>query len=251
LVVVALVAYRWIGASRLTIGVEGRKLVDVAGPRLAATPFTPGDAVALRIAETTPVAGGFRYDLHYTLFGPGEFDLGKYLRRPDGSPPAAQPEFKVSVKALLPDDYSGELFDTPPSKINLHSGYRIWMTLGWLAWAALLVPLAWYGHKKRKRSAPPPPPPSIAERLRALLEQASHATLTVEQQANLEQLLLAFWSKRLGLSEERLIETVEQLRQHPEAGRQWSRVERWLHSRDRTANGSVARELLSELDGAR
>ena len=92
------------------------------------------------------------------------------------------------------------------------------------------------------------PPPTVSERLRSLLEQASHENLSSEQQADLEQLLIAFWSQRLKLSSKRLGTMIEQLRKHPEAGRQWNRVEGWLHSGKSTTNGTVARELLHDLD---
>jgi hypothetical protein len=124
------------------------------------------------------------------------------------------------------------------------------MTGAWLLWAALLAPLAWYGRKRRRVIAKVTPPPSVVERLRALLEQATHEKLSPEQQADVEQLLLAFWSERLRLSEESLGEAIEQLRRHPQAGSQWSKVEQWLHSPRYAGNGATARELLADLEGA-
>jgi hypothetical protein len=248
IVFVAIAAYRWAGGPEVTIGVEGTRIVEIPGPQLVAVPFTPGDALAVRIAATQQIAGGFLYDLRYMAFGPGQHDIGQSLKRPDGTSPEARSDLKVSVAALIPDNYSGELYASKTSPINLRSGYTLMMSLAWGLWGAMLLPLAWYGHKKRRRAMPPPPPPSIAERLRLLLKQAAYENLTVEQQADLEQLLLAFWSKRLKLSEERLSDAVEQLRRHPQAGAQWERVERWLHGRVTTTNGAVAKQLLSDLE---
>jgi hypothetical protein len=241
------VVYRWLRTPDVTIGVEGRKIVEIAGPQLTAAPFTHGDAASVRIDSVQSIPGGYRYDLRYMLFGPGKRNLSDHLLRPDGSPLPTQKDLAVSVDALLPDDYSSELFTTPNSNINLHSYYTPMMRVLWGLWAAMLIPLAWYGHKRRKRLAPPPRAPSVAEQLKALLERASRKTLSVEQQADLEQLLLAFWSKRLNLSQERLIETVAELRKHPQAAGQLNRVERWLHSRAKPSNGAVARELLNDL----
>lgn len=247
LVVGIVFVYRWLTGPDVTIGVEGSRVVEISGPQLFAAPFTPGDALAVRIADVQPVPGGFRYDIRYMAFGPGKHDIGQWLKHADGTPAAPRSEFAVSVAALIPEKYSGELYETPPSRIDLHTHYTLVMRLLWGLWALALVPLAWYGHKRRRRAAPPPPPPSIAQRLRALLEQATHEKLSVEQQADLEQLLLAFWSERLNLSQERLSEAIEQLRQHPKAGPQWNRVERWFHSRATTANGTIAKELLNDL----
>lgn len=231
----------------VTIGVEGTRIAEIAGPRLFAAPFTPGDALAVRIASAEPTAGGYRYDLRYMAFGPGQHDIGKSLSHADGSPPEPRREFAVSVPALIPEKYSGELYSTPSSEIDLHTNYTLMMRLAWGMWALLLLPLAWYGHKWRRRTTPQPPAPSIFERLRTLLKQASQADLTAAQQADLEQLLLAYWSRRLNLAEGRLSEMIDQLRQHPEAGPQWNRVERWLHSRFDPAEG-VAKDLLKDLE---
>jgi hypothetical protein len=80
------------------------------------------------------------------------------------------------------------------------------------------------------------------------LQQAALADLTAEQQADLEQLLLAFWSQRLQLSAERLSETIQQLRRHPQAGPQWNRVEHWFHSKSTSASNVAAKQLLQDLE---
>lgn len=238
----------------VTIGVEGRRVVDIDGPEVIAAPYTHGDAVSLRIASVEPIVGGFRYDLRYTAYGPGEHDLAPSLKRADGTSPASQSQLQISVTALLPEDYSGELYATPASSVNLHTRYKLYMGLAWGAWALMLVPMIWIGHKKRRRAATAAPPPSLVERVRTLLAQATRENLTVEQKADLEALLLAFWSERLGLSEEKLSAAIERLRKHPEAGAQWNRIERWIHSpasssAERTAtNSTLAKQLLSDFE---
>lgn len=247
-VAAVIVAWRVNREQEVTIGVEGQRIIEIAGPQLTAAPFTPGDALSVRIAGVQPVASGFRYDLRYMAFGPGEHDIRKSLVRPDGKPPAPQTEFAVSVRALIPEKYSGELYATPSSPIDLHTNYDLLMTVAWVSWALLLVPLIWYGRDWRRSDAATPPAPTVIERLRSLLRQAASAHLTAEQQADLEQLLLAFWSQRLNLSEQRLGETIQQLRRHPQAGPQWNSVEHWFHSRATPASGAAAQQLLQDFE---
>jgi hypothetical protein len=259
LALVAVVMFLRAGAYDVTIGVEGRRTVEIAGPELSAAPFTPGDAVSVRIADVQPLTAGYRYDLRYMAFGPGKHDLAPLLKRPDGSSPESRADLRITVAALLPEDYSGELYATPPAPIDLHTRYKYYMGAAWIAWGSLLVPLAWWGHKRRRRKVREAPPPSLVERVRTLLRQATEANLTIEEKADLEALLLAFWSQKLKLSEERLSATIEQLRRHPQAAAQWNRVERWIHSpsgtptdaasKDRAAtNRAVAKQLLSDFE---
>ena len=243
----------------VTVGVEGRREVEIAGPELSAAPFTPGDAVAVRIAEVHPTSTGFRYELRYMAFGPGKHDLAPSLKRPDGTSPESRADLRIEVAALIPDHYSGELYSTPNSAIDLHTRYKYYMGAAWIAWGAMLIPLAWWGHKRRRRVVRAAPQPSLVERVRALLRQATEANLTVEEKADLEALLLAFWSERLQLSEERLSATIDGLRRHPQAAAQWNRIERWIHSpaesssagvtADRAASSrAVAKQLLSDFE---
>jgi hypothetical protein len=233
--------------NQITIGVEGRQVVTIPGPRLSAIPYTHGDALAVRIAEVNSVKGGFQYDLRYMAYGPGRHDLREYLLDERRQPASGLPEMPVSVAALLPKDESGKLLETPPTPIDLRTTYRWGIGLMWCLWGLLLVPLFFYGRPPRSRIVVSPPP-TISERLRSLLEHAARSELTVEQQTDLEKLLLAYWVERLQLPNDRLIETLDELRKHPTAGEHVRRVEKWLHGRDAHGNGKIARELLSSLE---
>jgi hypothetical protein len=248
MVVVAIVAIRGRRNSAVTIGVEGQRTIEIAGPKMVAAPFTPGDALSVRIANLEPIKDGYRYDIRYMAFGPGEHNIGESLVGPGGNPPPPQPQFVVSVAALIPEKYSGELFATRNSTIDLHTNYTLLMTLAWSSWAALLIPLIWYGRDWSRRTGAAPPEPSVTERLRSLLQQAAKSDLTPQQQADLEQLLLAFWSQRLKLSQQRLTSTIEQLRRHPQAGPQWNSVERWFHARATLVSSVAAKQLLQDLE---
>jgi hypothetical protein len=246
-IVAAWLFWRPTSQPEVTIGVEGRRTITFAGPLLRAAPFTPGDALAVRIAGTQPSADGYEYDLRYMAFGPGELDLGKSLVGPAGNPPPTRPELVVSIPALIPESYSGELYRTANSSIDLHTNYRFYMTLSWIVWALLLIPLIYFSRDWTLRTTTLPPEPSIPERLRLLLARAAAKKLSAVEQADLEQLLLAFWSQRLHLEEQRLSDTIQQLRQHPQASEQWSRVEQWLHARA-VSGQDVPVNLLRELD---
>lgn len=248
LVLAALVCWLlWPQETDVTIGVEGQIRIGLEGGPYRAVPYTHGDALAVRVAGTHATAGGDDYDLRYMAYGPGEHDVSRYLVDEQGNHPAKLAELTVHVDALLADEESGELFESPTIPVDLQSNYRLAMTLAWSVWAILLVPLWLYGRKPRSRAVSEEPTPGLSERLRALLQTAEQHSLTPEQQADLEKLLLTFWADRLGISTERLVETLEQLRQDPAAGPQVAAVEQWLHQRDGCENGKVARQLLSEL----
>lgn len=237
----------WLGSrSRVTIGVEGRQIVEIPGPRLSAIPYTHGDPLAVRIAAVESIPDGFRYDLRYMAYGPGKYDLREYLLDKRQQPVSGLLEMPVSVAALLAQSESGQLLETRPTPIDLRTNYRWGMGLLWCLWGLLLLPLFFYGRQPRSRVVGPPPP-TISERLRCLLEHAAHGELTVEEQTDVEKLLLVYWAERLQLPQERLTETLSELRKHPSAGEHVSRVEKWLHSRDARSNGSIARDLLASL----
>ena len=237
----------WNRTPPLTIGVEGRQSIAIPGPRLFAAPFTPGDALLLRIADATPTSGGYRYDVRFMAFGPGKYDLREYLLLAGNVRPENLPEISILVDSILPKSHQGELFSTDVSPIDLHSNYSLVMGLLWSLWGLLLIPILFYGRKRRVQPVPAPYNPTTAERLQQLLERAARDPLSPEQQADLERLLMAFWSNRLNLSSERLPELIPHLRQHPAAGRQIALVEAWFHGRHAPVNGATARELLNDL----
>jgi hypothetical protein len=192
---VLVVWYFFFRGPDVTIGVEGVRVVEIAGPELVAAPFTPGDAVSLRVAAVAPIDRGFRYDLRYIPYGPGEHDLAQHLVTVDGKQPMGLPKIIVATDSLLPKNHKGDLYASPTDAIDLHSKYTLTMRLLWVLWGLSLVPLLIYGHRRRKARVIGPPPPTVEERLRALLERASREKLAVEEQVDLERLLAAYWSR--------------------------------------------------------
>jgi len=240
--------YDWWRGPEPTIGVEGRLVVEIAGPPLTAAPFTPGDAVSLRIASVEPSPRGHRYDLRYIAYGPGKHSLRDHLLGPDGKPAAAVPDLAVAVGSVIPAKHDGTLFDVPTRPVDLQSRYSLVMRLLWLLWAAALVPLVMYGRRRRQAPLSPPPPPTVEERVRRLLTKAVAEPLAVAEQTDLERLLTAHWSARLNLGDERLSDAFERLRGDAVVGDQLARVERWLHRRDGATDDETARKLLLELN---
>ncbi len=247
---IMLAVLMWPRSVVLTVGVEGRQVVDLHGEVLTAIPFTPGDPLAVRIDSVESTWRGQRYDLRTMAYRPGTFDVSDYLVDASGRRPANLPQLSITVGSVLPKDHHGELFDTPSLPIDLQTPYRVWMTLAWSAWLLLLIPLVLQRHLRRRRRVIEKPQPSAEERLRALLEHATTCELNPTEQVNLEKLLLQCWSERLQVKAERLIDTLDVLRQHPTAAEQVRCVERWLHARQGSLDGDVARELLSTLDKA-
>src|SRR6185369_3561561 len=170
----------WSAREEVTIGVEGRRVIEFAGPELHAAPFTPGDALSVRIAGVEPTKNGFRYDLRFIAYGPGEHDLAEPLFLVDRAKPEGLPPLVVRVNSVLPADHKGDLYSTSPSAINLHSYYSPLMIAAWCGWGLLLIPLMLYGRPRAMQKSKPERVPTTKERLAALLNEASRERLPVE-----------------------------------------------------------------------
>jgi len=225
--------------------------VTISGEPLFAVPYTHGDPLAVRIESLEAVDRGNRYDIRYMAYGPGEHDLGMYVIDENGQRPDNLPELTVTVDALLEEDASGELFDSAATSIDLRSNYQLMMGLLWVLWLLLLVPLFLFGRKTRARETKLVPAPTVPERLRDLLQTAETQLLSVEQQADLEQLLISYWTNEIGNRQDRLVHSIDALRDHPVAGEHIKMVEEWLHARRTTDDRQTASMLLEGLGWSR
>jgi hypothetical protein len=72
-------------------------------------------------------------------------------------------------------------------------------------------------------------PVTLAERLRPLVEAAVAGRLEAQRLAELERLLIGYWTRRLGLEQMAPVEALGVLRAHEEAGPLLERLEAWLH----------------------
>ncbi len=71
--------------------------------------------------------------------------------------------------------------------------------------------------------------PTFAERISPLVERAAAGTLSADEKAALERLLITHWQRRLNLTTANGDELILRLRQHSEAGVLLRALEDWLH----------------------
>lgn len=215
-----------------TVGLPGRlEAVVLPGPELVAEEIKDRKApVVVFITRVYPHGTDFRYDLEYTGFAPGTYDLRNQLRRKDGSPPGNLPPIVVTVKPVLPPG------QVQPNKLEIEpgprvGGYRTLVIVGVAVWSVVLVALivSFFYPRRKKAVAAGDAPVSLADRLRPLVEGAVAGGLSRSELADLERGLLAYWRKRLGLEAAEPGEAIETLRRHPEAGPLLSQLEAWLH----------------------
>ncbi len=254
LIVVALLCLAAMGlalGAAPTVGMNGElKDVFLPGPELRAKPDPAGkNPVALRVTAVRPHGNaGFRYDLVYSAFAAGSYDLAKWLERTDGQPAADLPAVPVEVAAVLP---AGPPKPLPQigSRLPALGGYRglVWV-LG-IFWAVgFLAILFW----RRKRSVAADEAAAAAnvplvDRLRPLLESAAKGGLDAESRARLDRLVLGFWRERLGLGEKPVVDAIRQLRADPTAGELLRRVEEWLHRPAPAASADPGPEIAALL----
>ncbi len=77
--VIALSLWLWPRDPEVTIGVEGKYETTLQGKLLLAVPCSHEVAMAVRIASVEPSGKGFRFDIRYMAYAPGDHDLGDYL----------------------------------------------------------------------------------------------------------------------------------------------------------------------------
>jgi hypothetical protein len=203
--------------------------IVLPGTELEAVPSETKSPIVLRIAATYPHGSEFRYDLEFTGLDPGEYDLKTWLHRKDGSSSENLPSIPVTIRSMLP---AGQVKPHTPSA-GEHprlGGYRIlWIVCG-IIWIAGLAAIVWMGRRRRlEEEALRPRPKSLAEKLEPLVQSALAGKLSRSERAQLELGLVAYWRKRLGYEERRPAETIQLLRDHPEAGPLLTSLEDWLH----------------------
>jgi hypothetical protein len=230
------------------VGMTGElKEVLLPGPELRAKPDPEGRSpVVVRVtASYAHGTAGFRYDVSWFAYEPGQHNLADYLERVDGSATGPLPPVMVEAMSILPPGPPGTLADFSARLPSL-GGYRTALIIGGCLWlAGLIALLCW--RRKRTTAAPAAeaPDPPLAERLRLLLEQARTGALDADSRARLERLVLGFWRERLGLTNLPVPEAVRQLRDHPEAGSLLRQVEEWLHSGKSASRESDMARLLA------
>jgi len=224
------------------VGMEGRLETLLPGTILDAKPVTSRSLVILRIADVRPHGTLISYDLRYVGLVPGRYDLRDYLVRKNGGAVSNLPPLPVEITGVLPEHHQGELVTASVQPFPFLGGYRAGLVLTVIIWALLIVPLCLIGRARKQVVSTPlaVAPPTLAERLRPLVQRAAEGTLSKNELAQLERMLLSHWRERLQLQQATMAEAVGQLRKHPEAGALLRELEDWLHRPPGTAQVDVA-----------
>lgn len=213
-----------------TVGMEGR--LEVVLPDAGLTTKTPDRRapVLLRIAYTRPHGTLTYYDLRYIGREPGRFNLRSYLVATNGAVTTNLPALTVSVSGVLPTPHNGWLEEQSLRSPSFFGGYRIVLVVVCALWIAAFFVILRTG-RKTKAIAPATEArsPTFAERIRPLVERAAAGTLSSDEKAWLERLLITYWQQRLGLREVNGEELILRLRKHNEAGALLRALEDWLH----------------------
>lgn len=218
-------------SSPTTVGMEGQ--LDVALP-LAGLITKPGDHRApmlLRVAHSQPHGTLTRYDLRYIGRVPGQHDLRDYLFTADDLPATNLPALNVSIAGLLPNPHNGWLEEQAQQAPSLLGGYRTTLAVIIVLWIIGFFVIWRSGRSKKAvaNNAPVQREPTFAERIRPLVERAAAGSLTADEKAALERLLITHWQRRLNLTSASGDELIARLRQHSEAGVLLRALEDWLH----------------------
>lgn len=204
------------------------------GSELVVRPLDIKDPVVLRILTARPEGEGvpaqaFRYAIEWYGLEPGLHDLTQYLQRRDGTAVGILPPVPVRVLSALPEGQI-EPSDLEPAPLPSLGGYQTEAILFGILWVAGIFAILFVGRRRRgSETMAEPAPPTLADRLRPMVDAAAAGTLGDRGKAELERLLIAFWRRRLGLTDLRPELAIQTLRQHPEAGDLLRAMEDWLH----------------------
>lgn len=220
---------------RATVGlsVEIKQLV-IPGGELEAKPIKDDrQPVVVRVANAAPHGTDYRYDLVYYGLEPGEYNLMDFLQRKDGGELGDVVALTVTVIASLPpgqvEPHSMQSKRTPRP-----SNYRVWMAVAIGVWIVGLYVILRVGRRKPGDAgdASEAQQVTFADRLRPLVEKTRNGEINQHEAAELERLLITYWRHRLDLEHLPARDLLQEIRNHPDAGRLLLQIERWLHHPD-------------------
>ena len=225
----------------VTVGMVGKvDQILIPGGELEAVATTdPLAKIVVRVADTFRHGDAFRYNLEFTGLEPGRYDLAKSLKRknPDESTTNI-PSIDVEVTSSLP---VGKLEPSKPNMLTIPGWMRYWTKLDifvviWIIGLALL-----WGKSKATGQASVKvelTAPTIADTLKPLVKAACDGTIEPHQRAELESLLIHYWTTRLAMADTAPGQILSILKNHPEAGPLILQLETWLHMPPGLANES-------------
>lgn len=217
--------------SKSSVGLPQRiNQLVLPGTELEARPSEDHDEpLVLRVVATYKHGSAFRYDLEFYCLEPGKFDLRQALRRKDGTSIDDLPPLSVEIASLLP---AGQILPAalvvkPAPRLG---GYRVLLAVLGVIWALGLAAILLVGrHRKRALAAATSTGPTLADQLRPLVSAAMAGQLSSDEQAQLERLLLGYWSRRLRLTDIEPADAIAAIRRDEQAGELLRQVEAWLH----------------------
>lgn len=206
----------------------------------------------VRVTDQTPnaIGGEHQYRVDYIGGVAGTFDLRELITHRDGTPATELAPMNVTIVSELPAKFGTDLFTVSAKPMFARSHYRL--IIGLIAAIWIAVPIFVFVRRAiHNRPAPLPPPPApaptLADQLRPLVEAAMNQGLSIQDQARLELLLMAFWSEQRNLAALPPAQAIERLRSDPEASTILLAVEEWLHARGGAAP-QPTRDLSQLLD---
>ena len=218
------------------------KQVVIPGSELEVQPLKDDHLpIVLKIDKIWPHGSDFRYDFSFYGLEAGTFDLRNYLQRKNGSPLQLSHPLPVEIESVLP---AGTFEPSAVTHTHLPEpgGYRNTMVAFGIIWIIGLGALIWSMRKRKQEGSDTTTQvsgPTLAEKLEPLVKGAAAGTLTKEQQAQLERLLLTYWNQRLNLTGDRPADRIRQLKDHNEAGPMIKAVETWLHSQEQVDDSEI------------
>jgi hypothetical protein len=200
---------------------------------------------AIRFDAVYPHGDGFRYDLTWTGFRPGQFNLSRYLQRKDGTAVDALPKLMVTVTSVLPPD---RLTLSPGVSVRgvWVGGYRSLLSLLAVLWVLGLGLILWTqrGQRRTATAALVDPATERLQQLRQLLTEAAAGRLDAAGRTALESHILAFFRELRGLPDLPPQQLLITLQSDPVAGPLLQQLERWLYDRPGSVEAAVERLLV-------
>lgn len=222
--------------TQTSVGLPSRVLqLVLPGTELEALPIDSNSPIVLRVLATWPHGSEFRYDLEFYGLDPGEYDLARWLRRKDGTSSAELPAVPVRVVAKLgPEELRPNALEV--GALPRVGGYRTLLIVAGALWVLGLVAILLVGRRRRAAVLERARPRTLAEELRPLVEAALAGRLDRAERAALELRLFEHWRRKLRLEGRSPLDSVVELRAHPEAGELLRKLEDWLHRPDPPAD---------------
>lgn len=200
------------------------------GPAIQVRPNADRSApISLRIVDRFAHGDGFRYDLEFTGWEPGRFDLRNYFDFSPDSPPAPWPPILVDVYSGLPEGQQqpASLSSRPPRVGGRYVALAVAAAGLWIL--GLFLILGW-GQGQTRQVQRVNRVQTLADRLRPIVERAARGELSSAEFAEVERLLLACWRRQLRLENLPPTQAIAAIKRDPQAGQLLTMLETWLHS---------------------